>query len=85
MPNLDPLRPYTFLWKPRSGPFSGGGPSQILVKLASSKLSEVPIEAVNEQNALSFLFDNFTASRTVPVAPLLDEITQIWTIFGAER
>ena len=43
------------------------------------------LEAVNEQNALSFLIDKFTASRTVPVAPLLDEIAQIWTIFDTDR
>ena len=85
MPIFDGFRPYTFLYKPRSGPFSGGGPSQLLVKAASSKLSELPIEAVNEQDALSFLFDNFIASRTVPVAPLLDEIAQIWTIFDTGR
>ena len=81
MPNFDPLRPYTFLYKPRSGPFSGGGPPQLLVKTASSKSYEVPIEAVNGENAPSCLFDNFTASLTVPVAPLLDGITKIWTIF----
>ena len=85
MPNFDGFRPYTFLYKPRSGPFSGGGPPQLLVKAASSKLSEIPIEAVNKQNVLSFLIDKFTASRTVPVAPLLDEITQIWTIFDTDR
>ena len=65
--------------------FSGGGPPHLWVKIASSKSYEVPIEAVNGENAPSCLFDNFTASLTVPVAPLLDGITKIWTIFGAER
>ena len=40
---------------------------------------------MNKKNVLSFLIDKFTASRTVPVAPLLDEIAQIWTIFDDER